>query len=51
VTTADYRLLFNHDGWCVFMQASPYQNTDEPVGPAQVNGYVMGGGDARHVGR
>jgi len=36
----DYRLLFNHDGWCIFMQASPYQGTDEPVGRAQVNGYV-----------
>ncbi len=35
-----YRLLFNHDGWCVFMQQSPYQRIGEPVGPAQVTGYV-----------
>jgi hypothetical protein len=34
------RLLFNHDGWCVFMQASPYQRIDDAVGLAQVRGYV-----------
>jgi hypothetical protein len=35
-----YRLLFNHDGWCVFMQSSPYQDMSQPVGRSQVLGYV-----------
>ncbi|MHC4917328.1 MAG: alpha-amylase family protein, partial [Planctomycetota bacterium] len=36
----DLKLLFNHDGWCVFMQSSPYQDTGRPVGLEQVHGYV-----------
>jgi hypothetical protein len=35
-----YRMLFNHDGWCVFMQSSPYQDMSQPVGRSQVLGYV-----------
>lgn len=35
-----YQVLFNHDGFCLFSNASPYQRFDEPVGLAQVRGYV-----------
>jgi uncharacterized lipoprotein YddW (UPF0748 family) len=35
-----HRLLFNHDGYCVFQHASPYQRIEDPVGLAQVHGYV-----------
>ena len=35
-----YNQLFNHDGFCVFSNASKYQSIDEPVGLAQVHGYV-----------
>jgi len=35
-----YRLIFNHDGCCVFSNASRYQDINQPVGLAQVNGYV-----------
>jgi len=35
-----YRILFNHDGFCVFSNASRYQDINKPVGLAQVNGYV-----------
>jgi hypothetical protein len=34
------RLLFNHDGYCLFQHASPYQRIEDPVGLAQVHGYV-----------
>lgn len=35
-----YRILFNHDGFCVFSNSSRYQDINKPVGLAQVNGYV-----------
>ena len=35
-----YRTLFNHDGFCVYSNASRYQDINEPVGLAQVHGYV-----------
>lgn len=35
-----YRTFFNHDGFCVYSNASRYQSIDEPVGLAQVHGYV-----------
>lgn len=35
-----YRVLFNHDGFCLFSNTSRYQRSDEPVGLAQVRGYV-----------
>lgn len=34
------RLLFNHDGYCVFQHTSPYQRITDPVSLAQVHGYV-----------
>lgn len=38
--TSRYRVLFNHDGTCVFSTETPYQRTEDPVGLAQVYGYV-----------
>lgn len=35
-----YRTLFNHDGFCIYSNASRYQEIDRPVGLAQVHGYV-----------
>ena len=35
-----YRTLFNHDGFCVYSNASRYQEIDKPVGLSQVHGYV-----------
>ena len=35
-----YRTFFNHDGFCVYSNASRYQGIDKPVGLAQVHGYV-----------
>jgi hypothetical protein len=35
-----FKVLFNHDGTCVFSSDSPYQSTKEPVGLKQVHGYV-----------
>jgi len=37
---AQYGTLFNHDGFCVYSNASRYQDIDKPVGLAQVHGYV-----------
>jgi len=36
----EYHTLFNHDGFCVYSNASRYQDIDKPVGLAQVHGYV-----------
>ncbi len=35
-----YKMLFNHDGYCVFQQASRYQDVADPVRLEQVHGYV-----------
>jgi hypothetical protein len=35
-----YRTFFNHDGFCVYSNASRYQDIRKPVGLAQVHGYV-----------
>lgn len=34
------KTLFNHDGFCIYSNTSRYQSIDEPVGLAQVYGYV-----------
>jgi len=39
-TQITYRCLFNHDGFCVYSNASRYQDINQPVGLAQVHGYV-----------
>lgn len=35
-----WRCLFNHDGFCIYSNASRYQDIHEPVGLSQVYGYV-----------
>ncbi len=42
-----FKVLFNHDGTCVFSSDSPYQSTQEPVGLKQVHGYVDEVADAQ----
>ena len=36
----NYRCLFNHDGFCIYSNASRYQDINQPVGLDQVYGYV-----------
>jgi hypothetical protein len=42
-----FKVLFNHDGTCVFSSDSPYQSTKEPVGLKQIHGYVDEVADAQ----
>ena len=42
-----FKVLFNHDGTCVFSSDSPYQSTREPVSLKQVHGYVDEVADAQ----
>ncbi|MEK6796874.1 MAG: hypothetical protein AABZ39_19025 [Spirochaetota bacterium] len=36
----DYKVIFNHDGFCLYSNQSPYQDITKPVGVAQVKGYI-----------
>jgi hypothetical protein len=36
----DYKVIFNHDGWCVFSMSSKYQAITKPVSLSQIQGYV-----------
>jgi hypothetical protein len=42
-----FKVLFNHDGTCVFASDSSYQSTKQPVGLKQVQGYVDEVADAQ----
>lgn len=42
-----FKVLFNHDGTCVFASDSSYQSTKQPVSLKQVHGYVDEVADAQ----